>query len=623
MLIRELVTHLGFDVDFAPLNKFDAKIEDTKESLGNMESAADDAAESVKRALVGIRNTLIGLSAATAVGATGLIAMVKSAANVGDEINKTAPLLGFSVEEFQKYQYAAKLAGVENENFAGSIQLLLRNIAEAKQGNKETIKSFARAGIDPKSLAGLGTGEILRRLSDGLSKIPDQATKVSVSMDLLGRSGARMGMFLAKGTDEMDALMGDVEAFGMFTEETAQQSEDLNDSLDRVLFFFRGIKNEIGQGLLPVFTQILNEFREWLSQHREIIKAGLAKGIEFLTHVITRAWDATKRVVHGFETMIRLMGGYRNTLRLFGMALLGMFIPLIGPIFLATRALGFLIIPFIRLHTLITLVTVALSALMPIWSLFVGVASALVANQVIGWLIRLAGGYRALASAMLLPIAEFMAMAAAIAACILIGEDLGVWLMGGKSVIGQWLGPWGEVPAKIRKIWGEIKEVFKEGGAFIMAVLNGDFKEAARLFAEMSAPVVNAGVGVGNAVVNRYKAGNVTIANPLSRESAGSWGGMAPAYVYAATPDYSHERNVPALRSLDEIDPSNNYHDNPGVKAGGARGATVQQHNKIDISAILKEGTTANQANEIVKIVRDTLNQQIDHSLQQSIPPGG
>lgn len=634
MLIRELVTHLGFDVDFAPLNKFDAKIQDTKEGLGQMESAADDAVESLKGALAKIRNTLIGFSLATAAGAAGLVAMVKSAANVGDEINKTAPLLGFSVEGFQKYRYAAKLAGVENENFAGSIQLLLRNIAEARNGNKETIKSFARAGINPASLAGLGTEEILRRLSDGLEKIPDQATKVSVSMDLLGRSGARMGMFLAKGTAEMDALMGDVEAFGMFSEESAQNAEDLNDSLERVLFFFSGIKNEIGQGLMPVFTKILNEFREWISQHREVIKAGLATAIEFITKAINKAWNATKAVVKGLETAIRLMGGYKNTLRLIGIAMLAVFLPLIGPIWFLIRSLGFLIIPFIRLHTLVGLITIALSALMPLWTLFLSVASALVATKIVGWLIQLAGGYGALAAAIIVPTLALIAQAAALAAVILLFEDLTIWMLGGKSVIGEWLGAWSEIPTKLRAIWQQIKDVFKEGGAFISAVLRGDWKEAARLFLDLNKPIADAALATGEALAGVAKkavgVGSKPLApaRPWTAATGTGWGGMAGPYSFAGAPGRAAGQGGPFSSGPgagtfaksyvlgDVLDRRGNFRDQ-----GGA--SVKQTIGKVEVNVNLPQGSPQDHAEATARAFQDLLNQEVDHSLQQSVPPGG
>ncbi len=620
MLMRELVTRLGFDVDFGPLNKFDDKIGETKDGLESMGAAADEAVQQVKSALVTIRNTLIGFTIATAAGAAGLVAIVKSAANAGDEINKTAPLLGFTAEEFQKYRYAAKLAGVENENFAGSVQLLLRNIAEAHNGNKEIIKSFGRAGIAVENLRGLTTDQVLRKLSDGLAAIPNEADRVSVSMDLLGRSGARMGAFLAKGTAEMDAIMGDVEAFGMFTQESAQQAEDFNDAWDRVAFFIRGIKNEF-MGLFPVFTDMLNEFREWLSLHREVIKVGVAKAVSILTSVIQRAWIVVKKVVKGFEVMIKAMGGIENAFYLLGIAIITPLMLLIGPVVMLTKATLFLLIPFIRLHTLLAVVGFAMSAIMPIFALFTSIVSALAATKLVGWLIGLAGGYRALAAAIIIPTLALLAQAVALAAIILLFEDLTTWIQGGKSMIGKWVGEWATVPDKLRKVWKEIKEVFAAGGQFIAAVFRGDFAEAYRILEEGAKKTIDVVAPRRDPKkeatkvqrIKNFAGGLLDVVAPVRDDRgfsmAGGRGGPGASGPGPGT-------FMSSFKLGDVLDKSGNY------KQGAGGAPVVHQSNKVDLSLNLAKGTTQEQAAEISQIVKDTLSSQADHALQQSVAPG-
>ncbi len=624
MQIRELVTRLGFDVDFGPLNKFDDKISDTKDGLESMGAAADEAVQQFKSALVTIRNTLIGFTVATAAGAAGLVAIVKSAANAGDEINKVAPMLGFTTEEFQKYRYAAKLAGVENENFAGSVQLLLRNVAEANNGNKEIAKSFARAGIAAGDLKNLSTDQILRRLSDGLSAIPNEAERVSVSMDLLGRSGARMGQFLAKGTAEMDAIMGDVEAFGLFSKESAQQAEDFNDAWDRVGFFISGIKNEF-MGLFPVFTGMLNDFREWLSLHREVIKAGMAKAVEVLTNVIQKSWNVVKRVVKGFETLVKAMGGVENAFYLMAIAILAPLTLLLGPVVLLTKATLFLLIPFIRLHTLLAVVGFAMSAIMPIFALFTSIVSALAATKLVGWMIGLAGGYRALAAAIIIPTLALLAQAAALAAIIILFEDLTTWILGGKSMIGTWIGEWEAVPDKLRKVWETIKKIFLEGGRFMAAVFKGDFAEAYRILEKGGEVVKKVTITKPNTLKGRTGEEALEVAMNVGGMGAmapGSRGGFMGYAMAGGKRGPSGVGNGPgfarAFQPGDVMDMQGNY-----LRTESAPGApVVHQNNKVELNLNMPKGTPQENAEEIVRIVNDTLSNQADHALQQSVAPG-
>jgi hypothetical protein len=625
MVLRELTTLLGFDVDFAPLDAFDDKVLETKAGINDLGSAADDALDQVKSALKTARNLLIGFAIGGAGVAATLIAITKSAASAGDEISKTAPMLGFSAEEYQKYRYAAELAGVENESFVQSTQQLLNHVGELKSGNLATAASFKKVGLSVAGLRGMTTADIYRRISMGLERIPDQATRIQVSMDLLGRSGARMGTFLAKGTANLDAMMADVEAFGMFTSESAAAANDLNDSLDRVRFFLAGIKNEIGAGLFPVFKGMLDDFRNWLSLHRDIIKTRIQQFVHVLTIVISKAWEATKSAVHGFEVLIRAMGGLTNALWLLGIAIVAPLMLILGPLYLVFKAVVFLFLPFLRLHTLLALITFAVGSMIPLWHLLIGVVGALVATKVYTWLIQMAGGYRVLAMNMALATIEFVAQAAALAFLILAFEDITGWLMGNKSLIGEWLGEWDTVVPRLKKIWTDIQDVFRAGGKFMAAVFRGDFREAYRLLEAGTAAAGTMAKNAAQAVAGGLSA--PAFGGGFSGGAAG-WAGMAPAYAFAGAPSGPGPgRGGPGIGSFKNAYTLVRGQDGEptlapaGGKAGGS--TVVHQSNKIDLNLNLKSGTSQEQAKEIVGIVNDTLKTHIDHSLQQSVPPGG
>ncbi len=625
MLIRELVTQLGFDIDLNPLDQLDDKVVETTSNITSLGTVTDETFEQIKGALKTARNILLGFTASAAAGGVALFALAKSAANAGDEISKTAPMLGFTAEEYQKYRYAAELAGVENESFTASTQMLLRNVGELKGGNIEVAKSFKKVGISVAEVKHLSTADLYRKMAVGLEKIPDQATRIQVSMDLLGRSGARLGTFLAKGTKNLDSMMSDVEAFGMFSKDSAEAANDFNDSLSRVMFFFSGIKNEIGAGLMPVFRGMMDDFREWLSLHRETIKVNIAKFVELFTMVLTKAWTQVKRVVHAFEVMIKIMGGLRNAFRLLGIFVFALFIPLIASGTAAIFVLRRMLLPIIRLHTLLGLIAVSIALVTGLFHVFLFAASAVAASKIIGFLIQLAGGYQALAAKILLPTALFLAQAAALAFLVLAFEDLTMWFEGGsKTLIGEWIGEWEEVPNKLRKVWDEIKAVFKAGGEFIAAVFRGDFKEAYRLLAKAGDKVISKD-GAGLAVTGTQAAtqGLQSYANTYGYHGDD---GSLPGAQFAGAPSTSPRRGATGRGGA----LSNGFIDSftlgPGLNGapGKAAGHTQVKNNiKVDVSLTLPPGTSAKHAEDTMKIVDERLRQQIEHSLNQTVPPGG
>jgi hypothetical protein len=621
VLIKELVTRLGFDVDFTALNKFDSKIGETEDGLKGLGSEADSSANKVKNALLTVRNAVLGIAAVTAAGATGLVAMVKSAANAGEEIERTAPMLGLSIEEFQKYRYAAKVAGVENENFAGTVQLLLRNVSEAQKGNAEIGKSFARLGISVESLRGQSTDQVLRRISDGLTKIPNQADRIALSMELMGRSGARMGAFLAKGTGEMDSLMADAEAFGMFTAESAKNADDMNDAWDRVAFFIAGIKNEL-IALAPIFTEILDDMRKWLSQHREAIKSGLTKAIWLIGRAIVFLWGVTKRIIKAFEFMIKILGGLQNAFRLLGLFLVSSLMVVLGPISLVVAAIGVLLVVFLKIKSAIGKFAFAIGVATPILTALAYALGIISTTKILAWITPLISGFKALSASVLVPALSFLALAAALVAVFLIFEDITTWIMGnGKSVIGEWLGPWSEVPDKLQKIWDKIKAVFVSGGKFIAAVFRGDFKEAYKILEDGAGKVKDA----------------ITDKSGLKPESAGDrymrYTTLMGAPGLVGNSTFAGAEGGMTIREMSEKEKSrfstrkftDQYALGAGAKAvgqGASSAASGPRIGKVEMNIALAQGTSNEQAEEIAQIVDKRLSQHIDHSLQQSSGPG-
>lgn len=581
MLLTELITKLGFQIDLEPLQVLDEKVSEAKKELHELGETGDKAGNKIKAGMEFARNALIGLTVVAAAAAGAVFEIAKSAAEAGDEINKTAPLLGLTVEEFQKYRYAAKLAGVENESFAQSTILLLRNSSEAQKGNKQTAESFAKIGLSLQQLKGLSTAELYRKVSDGLEKIPSKADRIALSMDLMGRSGARMGQFLARGNEEIDKLTGDIDQFGVFTEDSAQGAEDFNDALERVGAMVAGIKNEIGQGLFPIFQKMADSFREWLVVNRDLIRSGLQTFIRGTISVLTTAWHIARNTAQAVSFLVKAFGGLQNILHLLTIAAATLLVLKMGAAIQATVA------------------TIGLLA--------TGLAG-LNATSAYAFLAKLSAGFAQLSATMLIPALETIAWAAGIAVLILAFEDLTAWVRGGSSLIGEWLGPWEAVPDRFRAIWQEIKDAFKGGGEFIAAVLRGDFKTAMTLLQE----------GVGRPMTSA--AGSAS--NTGGSAGVGGWGGMAPAYAYAMAGGSGGPKATsgPGLANFkSRFTMVSGADGQPELRPASA---AVSQSNKVDIHVNVPKGTTQEQGEQIAQVVHEVLSKQVDHSLQQSVPPG-
>ena len=128
-------------------------------------------------------------------------ATIEQAAHLQDLSEK----LGVGTDELQKFQFAAKLAGVDSEGAAGAIGKLNRAIGQAIGGSKEAKEKFEKLGIELKEKNGdlRGAGEVILDLADKMKELKSAPEKTALAMKFFGRSGAALVPMLQEGTNRL------------------------------------------------------------------------------------------------------------------------------------------------------------------------------------------------------------------------------------------------------------------------------------------------------------------------------------------------------------------------------------------------------------------------------------
>jgi hypothetical protein len=235
----------------------------------------------------------------------------------------------------------------------------------------------------------------------------------------------------------------------------------------------------------------------------------------------------------------------------------------------------------------------------------------------IGWLVSLAGGFKALAVSMLIPMAEFLLTAAAITVLLIALEDLWGWFNGKKSITGSFLGEWTDFRDRLKLVWEDIKAIVWSGVKFIWYAMDLDFERAGKEWAEAMKGFSN----LGESSSNVFQSGQ---GSPLVSDILAGRKKREPKPIAGTTRD-------PALNPV--IAGFMGY----GIPRGSFQGYSSQAPTtvsgsktagdsvpKVEInqSFQLGAGTSEQQAREIKKILNDTLQEQVSHSLRHSTPPG-
>ena len=538
----------------------------------------EDTIKRFDRAVGTAKVGLLALVGASVAAGAALLGVTISAARAGEEVLATAELVGLTVEEFQKYRHAAALAEIGNEQFATSIRFLTRNIGDAIRGQGEAGKAFQKLGITLTDASGKtrDSGAILRDVADGFQRIDDPATRASLSMDLFGRGGLNMGRFLVQGSAGLEAASAAVSTFGLFTDATAKEADAMGDSLLNLKALAGGLRNELGQRLFKTVRDISERMQKWLIANAAVIKQKLDKFVERLTQALALLMAVGERVVKFFLGFVELLGGFDNAVKL------GLFA--------------------------LTALTVAFATL---------AAVALVA-----W-----------ADVLLLP----ALVAAAVFALILVIEDLYVWMQGGDSVIGQWLGNF----EKFRGAWNFFLESLKEIWTGIKSIFDG----MASIIAGFFTFIIGLFTGNGNLIIEATDEMLKGIMKILDGAASIIAGLLAAPFIAGfnlikkATPDWLKNFLAGAFKADIGISSPGGFtggFGGPNLAAAGLAGgfspsslarpsvvAGAQSNSKQSTANVtnyitVPKGTTAQEVDGIKDVVREELRRTYDHVNQEN-----
>jgi len=440
MIVRELVTRFGFKTDKAALDRLNRSVSGLSRSIGIIAGVGAAAA-----------GTMFGLAKATA--------------EYGDEIGKTAPAVGLSTDQFQKWQHALNILGVSAQGFSVGMRRFVGNVTDMTMGIGEAKEIFEDLGISIYDTNGQlkDNNTLLLEVTDALAKAENKAKAAGYGLRLFGRAGNRMGIALSKGREEIEALQREAVALGgVLSGKEVRSAEAFTDAWARFKLAVTGLKNILGVELMPRVQEAIDGFREWVAQNHNLIKQNAGKYIQGLVGFVRELWGATRQAVKGINAMAQALGGWGRIIKGIGLLISGVFA---GRILKDLLGIG---------RGLIGVVSGIATAA----GVSFGVVAAIIA-----------------------------AIIAAIAAVGLAIQDIYVWIRGGESLIGRWLGPWDEFRDHVLQIWTDIKAKVAEFGAFLVWVWNNPYEagvlfreKVIALFSEMWTAIKADAAAVGKAI---------------------------------------------------------------------------------------------------------------------------
>lgn len=263
--------------------------------------------------------SLIGVVAGATAGATALAAMTTEQVKLANELAKTAQVANTSVTAIQKYTFAAKAAGIEQDKLADIFKDTQDKVGDFLSTGGGELQDFFK-NVAPQAHL---TADALRRLSG-----PEALQAMYNAMDKANLSQSEMVFYMEGIADEASSLIpllrdggagfklwanAAENAGAVMDEKTIRASKELKASTDLLKLSYDGVKNQLTQALIPVLSDLAVKLTNDVTLKDNARKAGdsLATGLKGLALAglsVVATFDLVGSSLGGFLGMVGQLG---------------------------------------------------------------------------------------------------------------------------------------------------------------------------------------------------------------------------------------------------------------------------------------------------------------------------
>jgi peroxiredoxin len=360
MILRELVTRLGFELDDKNLKKFEQSIDDAKTKLAGFGKSINAA-----------KFAITGLVAA----ATGLTVLSLSVAKAAKETEDLASKLGITTDDLQSLELVAQDTGLEVNELSKSFASFNKQLGTIDTSSKIVTDELNRLNISTKDNNGnLKSSFVLyEEAAKKIAAIKDPIKQAAVSQRLLGTSNKEVAKLFDTTNEAFQKQREEITRLGYVIDSKGiQSSKEFIKSWNNLRIIIDGVKKELAVKFMPVFSRTIDMFKTWYVANRKIISQSITSFINILSAAFSFLFKAINLVLTPVKYLINLLGGLENTVNVLSITLGILAIPRILAAASAVRVLTVAL-----LANPVTWVTAAIIAL--------SVAIALIIDDLIAW----------------------------------------------------------------------------------------------------------------------------------------------------------------------------------------------------------------------------------------------
>jgi len=227
----------------------DATTNQLRGFLGQFGMIGDVASDMIP-ALSGTTAAIVGMTGATVAAGAALAGAAMQAMDYTGQIDDLAQVTNLTTETIQSLRLAATLSGQSFEDASQSAIIFQKRIEEAKGGNEELMATFKALGVDLNGPVDAAFRQTLERMG----QVTDGSAKTAATLDLFGKSGAKLLPVMDQVGGSFDALTARARELGLVLDEDAiAKSNELADRIDVLKLRMSALVTDVGIAAIRTF----------------------------------------------------------------------------------------------------------------------------------------------------------------------------------------------------------------------------------------------------------------------------------------------------------------------------------------------------------------------------------
>lgn len=290
-------------------------------NLGTIGREASGAARS-------IGSIIAPMAAVTGLGSVaGIAVLAKNWATLSRSIDSSSHSIGISSGQLQSFQGAAQMVGVEASATTSSLDGLANTMQDAQWGrNQGALLMFNKLGIGLKKTKD-GTWDVVAQYKAVATAIAKEASPQKQKLIARAFGMENMLPYLRQGAAGIERYEAMVKRLGyVMGDDAVKRGKAFSLSLAGLGVVIDGVKNSIGDALIPAMKPLIDQFSLWLAANRELIATDIgnwAKG--FATWINKIDWkeigDGIVKFGKGIGDVVKWLGGWENAAILVAVAM--------------------------------------------------------------------------------------------------------------------------------------------------------------------------------------------------------------------------------------------------------------------------------------------------------------